>query len=290
MMFIKDNFSNEEKYKLYRTMYEIIHPSISKKNISSYKIVLDDNYLPVRVFYPLKVSSIDSVIIFVPGNGLVTNCYGKYEDICKDMAVRLNKLIICIDYFDCGEKYPYLFDKVYESIDFLLDQVSDNGINPKKVCLMGESFGGCLVSGVTLKRCDDNLNNKYKEILLYPLVSGEYFGNSKFDSLKRDREIDKELLDDISKSFKRYISNKKRLSDKYICPLKGKDFSLYPDTFIITGESDIVKDEGYAFYNKLHSFNENSKYLNVEFLEHGFIDFTDDNIKEEIYNKIDEFL
>ena len=72
--------------------------------------------------------------------------------------------------------------------------------------------------------------------------------------------------------------------------VKEKNFSLYPDTFVITGESDIVKDEGFAFYEKLHSFNENSKYLNVEFLEHGFIDFTDDNIKEEIYNKIKEFL
>ena len=204
-MFIKDNFSNEEKYKLYRNMYEIIHPSISKKNISSYKIVLDDNYLPVRVFYPYKLASIDSAIIFVPGNGLVTNCYGKYEDICKDMAIELNKLVICLDYFDCSEKYPYLFDKVYESIDFLLDEVSKNGIDPKKVCLMGESFGGCLVSGVTLKRCDDNLNNRYKEVLLYPLVSGEYFGNSKFESLKRDREIDKELLNDISSTFKKLV-------------------------------------------------------------------------------------
>ena len=67
-------------------------------------------------------------------------------------------------------------------------------------------------------------------------------------------------------------------------------FYLYPDTFIITGESDIVKDEGFKFYEKLSEFNTNSKYLNVEFLEHGFIDFTDDSIKEEIYNKIDEFL
>ena len=155
---------------------------------------------------------------------------------------------------------------------------------------MGESFGGCLVSGVTLKRCDDYLNNKYKEVLLYPLVSGEYFGKTKFDSLKRDREVDKELLDDISSSFKRYISNKKRLTDKYICPLKEKNFSLYPDTFIITGDADIVKDEGLAFYEKLVNFNEKSKYLNVEFLEHGFIDFNDDIVKEEIYNKINEFL
>ena len=65
---------------------------------------------------------------------------------------------------------------------------------------------------------------------------------------------------------------------------------MYPDTFIITGDADIVKDEGLAFYEKLVNFNEKSKYLNVEFLEHGFIDFTDDNIKEEIYNKIREFL
>ncbi len=289
-MFIKDNFSDEEKYRLYRNMYEIIHPSISKKNISSYKIVLDDNYLPVRVFYPSKVSTIDSVIIFVPGNGQVTNCYGRYEEIFKDMAIRLDKLVISLDYFDCGEKYPYLFDKVYESIDFLLDEVSKNGIDPKKVILMGDSFGGCLVSGVTLKRCDDNLNNRYKEILFYPLVSGEYFGKSSFPSLERDREIDKELLSDISSSFKRYISNKKRLIDKYICPLKEKDFSLYPNTFIITGDADIVKDEGFAFYEKLHEFNDKSSYLNVEFLEHGFLDFSDEDVKEEIYEKIREFL
>ncbi|MBE6158197.1 MAG: hypothetical protein E7160_05365, partial [Firmicutes bacterium] len=62
-----NNFGKDNKYKLYRTMYEIIHPTISKKNISNYRIVLDDGIAPIRVFYPNKVSKLDSVIIYIPG-------------------------------------------------------------------------------------------------------------------------------------------------------------------------------------------------------------------------------
>ena len=48
----------EEKYKLYRTIKEILHPTISKRNISNYKIVIDEDLLLLRVFYPKKVSEI----------------------------------------------------------------------------------------------------------------------------------------------------------------------------------------------------------------------------------------
>ena len=37
------NFDTEKKYRLYRTVYEILHPTISKKNISNYKIIVDEN-------------------------------------------------------------------------------------------------------------------------------------------------------------------------------------------------------------------------------------------------------
>ena len=59
---INNEFDEEIKYKLFRTVNEILHPTISKKNISDYKIIMDDDILPVRVFYPKKVTSIDKVI------------------------------------------------------------------------------------------------------------------------------------------------------------------------------------------------------------------------------------
>ena len=48
-------FEKEERYKLYRTVREILHPTISKKNISEYKIIVDDNLLPLRIFILKKL-------------------------------------------------------------------------------------------------------------------------------------------------------------------------------------------------------------------------------------------
>ena len=83
-MMFRDNFSSDEKYKLFRNMYEVIHPTISKRNISNYRIVLDENILPIRVFYPKILSTINSAILFVPGEGNISNCFGEYENIHKD--------------------------------------------------------------------------------------------------------------------------------------------------------------------------------------------------------------
>ena len=38
---INNEFDSEIKYKLFRTVNEILHPTISKKNISDYKIIID---------------------------------------------------------------------------------------------------------------------------------------------------------------------------------------------------------------------------------------------------------
>ena len=63
-MIKENNFDRVERYKLYRSVKEIIHPTISKKNISRYIIVLKEELYPVRIFYPEKVTNIDKIIVF----------------------------------------------------------------------------------------------------------------------------------------------------------------------------------------------------------------------------------
>lgn len=59
-----NEFDDELKYKLYRTVKEILHPTISKRNISNYKIIVDEKLIPVRIFYPKKVTNMNKVIIY----------------------------------------------------------------------------------------------------------------------------------------------------------------------------------------------------------------------------------
>ena len=68
-MLIKNNFDNEDRYSLFRNVKELLHPSISKENISEYKIILKEGLLPIRVYYPKKVSNMNNVSIFIPGSG-----------------------------------------------------------------------------------------------------------------------------------------------------------------------------------------------------------------------------
>ena len=49
-----DNFCEIEKYKLYRTVHDLLHPTISKKNISNYKVVLDDKLLNVAIDFEVR--------------------------------------------------------------------------------------------------------------------------------------------------------------------------------------------------------------------------------------------
>ena len=111
---VQNEFDNEIIYKLFRTVTEILHPTISKKNISNYKIIIDEEILPVRIFYPKKVSNLDKAIIYIHGNGIVTDCVEKYSDICKKIASKTDRLVIAIEYNEDKHKYKEILNLILQ--------------------------------------------------------------------------------------------------------------------------------------------------------------------------------
>ena len=120
---IIDNFENKVRYKLYRTIPEIIHPSISKKNISNYKIVLEDKLIPIRVFYPEMVSNIDNVIIYIHGENNSPKKGYRYGDISRLFAKELKCLVISIDYDDDGT-LKKLVKNIFPTCKYIVDEFS----------------------------------------------------------------------------------------------------------------------------------------------------------------------
>lgn len=76
--------------KLYRNLYELIHPSISRKNITEYSIVLSDNILPIKVFYPKIGVELNRVILYLPDKKQNNEFY-------KKMAEELNSVIFLLE-------------------------------------------------------------------------------------------------------------------------------------------------------------------------------------------------
>ena len=142
---IVNDFEKETKYKLFRSVKELLHPTISKKNISDYRIVIDEESFPIVAFYPKKVSNINRVMIFIHGDGDVTGCHGKYADICKKIATNTNSLILGIDYEIDKKKYQEAYKKILLTINNILEEVKEHDI--EKI-LVGDSTGAHIIVGL----------------------------------------------------------------------------------------------------------------------------------------------
>ena len=277
-----NEFDSEIKYKLYRSVKEILHPTISKKNISDYKIIIDESILPVRVFYPIKMSDMKKVLIFIHGNGEVTECTGKYTDICKLFVKKTGSMLIAIEYEELKQNYKKMYEEIYNTLDFIYKGLIRNGINEKDISLIGDSTGCNIITGINY--LNKNIPIK-KEILFYPTLSLEYNDKSSYESVIINKEFNFDLPNKLNKYFN-YISTKKDLSNELLNPLKV-ELNEYPATLLIVGKVDCVRDETFIYKDKL---SENSKYIELPFCSHGFLKKMDKDIEKELFKEVNDFL
>lgn len=274
-----NSFDKTLKYKLYRTMYEIIHPTISKKNISSYRIVFNDEVLPVRVFYPKKVSNISKVIIYIPGFGEVSGCLGDYSEIIKNIAYETEELVIALDLDDLGEfNYLEVFDKCFTSFSYLSLELEKLGIASSNITLMGDSVGATLALSIIKK--SQNKDNKL--VLFYPIVANSF-------AKKKTKELENDFTKKLEKFYKKYLDSKKLKGNKDVLLTLEDASTIQNNMLFMVGNADPLKDEVLKFYEAF-SNNENNKLVELEFCGHGFLDEMDEVLLNEVAKEIIAFL
>ena len=275
---VQNEFDNEIMYKLFRTVTEILHPTISKKNISNYKIIIDEEILPVRVFYPKKVSNLDKTIIYIHGNGIVTDCTEKYSDICKKISSKTDRLVIAIEYNEDKHKYKEMYNDIYNTVKYLYKELNRNTIETENICLIGDSTGASIISSINY--LNKNEIDIKKEILFYPVLTNNH---ADYESIKNNADFNIGLIDNIDKYYK-YIAYKKDFDDILLNP--NKQDIKYPSTLVLVGKVDSLKDEINEYFKNI----KNVKYVEIPFSSHGFLKEMDKELETEIFTEIKKFI
>ncbi|XP_003502934.1 arylacetamide deacetylase-like 2 [Cricetulus griseus] len=147
---------------------------ISDENIT----VIDTNFsdIPVRLYLPKGTSEKQrSAIIFIHGGAFVLgSCkMSAYDDLNRWTANKLDAVVLGIDY-RLAPQYQFpaaLEDCVFVIKFFLQDKVlAEYGVDPSRICIMGDSSGGTLVATVTqLLQNDPEFKDRIKaQALIYP--------------------------------------------------------------------------------------------------------------------------
>ena len=265
---MSNEFDTDVKYRLYRTISEILAPTISKKNISNYKILIDDNLLPIRVFYPRSVSKLDKVIIFIHGDGEVTSCFSKYGEICKNMALYTERLVIAIDYNKIKHGYMQMINEVIDTVVFLYDELEKNGILRDDICLVGDSTASFIITSIN----KSNRVNVFKEILFYPIIDNYLMINDNNSFIKK------------VKDYYSYIAYKKDMKDDCFNVLEDDNYKCSCKSMIVVGSMDSVASSCCLYYNKIG--DKKNSLLKFDFLSHGFLK----DMESDMYLEINKFL
>ena len=270
-----NNFEDDLKYKLYSNLNKIMHPSISKKNISSYKIVLKEDISLVRVFYPLKVSNLNKVIIYIHGISSVSGCGNHYSDICMNIALKTKQLVIAVDY-DEHKRYLECLKDIAKCVKFISDELNLLGIDNNSITLMGDSIGATMAYSVSKMLGDIKRN-----ILISPVLSGKYF--EEVNIIKNDK-VNTGLVNSLKNYYTEVLRFKKNYKDELVFPLLGKEKTTN-NILIITASNDYLKEEAYQF-SEFHSCD----ILELAVGGHGFLKNMSLDIENVFYTKILEFL
>lgn len=276
-----DNFKNEVMYRLFRSVEDLISPTISKRNISNYKVILDVDVFPILTFYPKKVSNISKVNIFIPSEGNISGSYGKYFDICSGLAKKNNSLVIAIDYFN-DLSYPKSYDEVFKTVKYLIDKFVCNGIILSDITLISDSIGCNMMSYVLTKLIDSHIYID-KCIMIYPIVH----------TLSKDISIDTNdfsINDDRIKMIDLYSKKVFKNRKGYVNLLCKKYIDKLPKFLIVTGSLDVFRNEGLDLYNSLNEINDRNSYSCIKSASHGFLNGDDEVALATFYNEMEKFL
>ena len=154
--------------KLYRSIEDVLNPSISRKNISEYKIILKDDLVPIQVYYPNINVELNKVSIYIHGREICNDFYEEY-------ALKTNNIVIVIDY----TKDNYI-SELENIINYILGELIKSKIKYEDITLVGDFTGADIILELS-SILDKKKYDKIDKILISPIendLSNYIFSNT----------------------------------------------------------------------------------------------------------------
>lgn len=124
-------------------------------------------------YYPRKSQNNTKrpALVFFHGGGWIGGSVYTVENFCKYITELADAVVFNVDYSLAPEKpYPNGLNDNYYAVKHVFDHAEAYGIDPKKICVGGDSAGGNYTAAVCLKARDEGTPKIAMQVLIYPCV------------------------------------------------------------------------------------------------------------------------
>jgi acetyl esterase len=206
----------------------------------------------VRIVRRADAAEASPVILYTHGAGWVFGDARSHGRLIAELATRTNAAVVFPNYDRSPEvRFPIAIEQVYTVAAALADSGADHGLDANRLVVAGDSVGGNMTAALTLLAKQRGGVEIAAQVLLYPVTDADFTTGS-YEQFAEGYFLRKEGMEWF---WDQYLPDAAERTQPLASPLRASDEELreLPSALVITGEADVLRDEGEAYAAKLRA-------------------------------------
>ncbi|MBV7698156.1 alpha/beta hydrolase [Streptomyces sp. TRM70350] len=223
-----------------------------------------------RIVRPADVEGRLPVILYIHGAGWVFGNAHTHDRLVRELAAGANAAVVFPEYDLSPEaRYPVAIEQNYAVAQWVVQQGASKGLDGSRLAVAGDSVGGNMTAALTLMAKERGDVPLVQQVLFYPVTdasfdTGSYYQFATGYFLRRDA---------MQWFWDQYATDEAERAQITASPLRATTEQLtgLPPALVITGEADVLRDEGEAYANKLRQAGVPVTAVRIQGIIHDFV-------------------
>ena len=226
--------------------------------------------VPVRIVKPAGSTGTLPVIVYIHGAGWVFGDAGTHDRLVRELAVGAGAAVVFPEYDRSPEaRYPVAIEQNYAALKWIQTHGEEHDLDPGRVAIAGDSVGGNMAIAGTLMAKERGDLSFAAQVLFYPVTDAAF----DTDSYHQFAEGYFLRRDGMQWFWDQYTTSETERAEVTASPLRAPVDQLagLPPALVITGEADVLRDEGEAYANKLREAGVPVTAVRYQGIIHDFV-------------------
>ncbi|MFI9272231.1 alpha/beta hydrolase [Kitasatospora sp. NPDC052896] len=203
-----------------------------------------------RIVKPAGATGTLPVVLYIHGAGWVFGNAHTHDRLVRELAVGAQAAVVFPEYSLSPEaRYPVAIEQNYAVARWIVTDGAANGLDATRIAVAGDSVGGNMTAALTLMAKERGDVPLVQQVLFYPVT------DASFDTASYHQFAEGHFLrrDGMQWFWDQYTTDPAQRAEITASPLRATTEQLtgLPPALVITGEADVLRDEGEAYANKL---------------------------------------
>jgi acetyl esterase len=206
-------------------------------------------------------------LVYMHGGAWMQGSPRTHADITSRIASKNRQTVISVDYALAPEHpFPAAVNECIDTVKWARDQAGELGIDPDRIAVGGDSAGGNLAAATSIA-LNGTMNAPVAQLLVYPAVDFE------MDKPSYVENANAPLLNvsGMPAVNAMYCGKEENRRNPLAAPLLAKSHVGLPPAFIAVAENDPLRDDGYAYADKLRAAGVAVEFDGGKGLIHGYL-------------------